>query len=117
MVMQGEGLLHTEPVAAPSCLCCAPDSPPAIPSHTGDSTAIPGPQGVRYTLHSAIPALCQRVKAPLAVIAKAPVLDSLLQHPVPSRGSISSQKSRLNSASLALTLHCPLIPEVPPGYH
>lgn len=91
--MQGDGLLHTEPMAAPSCLCCAPDSPPAIPSHTEDSIAIPGAQGVCYMLHSALPSLIERVKVSLAVTAKALVLNPLLQHPVPSKGNISSQES------------------------
>lgn len=91
--MEGDGLLHTEPMAAPSCLCCAPDSPPAIPSHTEDSIAIPGAQGVHYTLHSALPSLIERVKVSLAVTAKALVLNPLLQHPVPSQGNISSQES------------------------
>lgn len=61
-------------------------------------------------LHSAVPALIERVKAP-----QAPVLDPLLLYPVPSQGSSQRNPLDIRAASLALTLHHPLI-RVPPGY-
>lgn len=64
-MIEGEEVSHTEPVAAPSWLCCAPDPPCAIPSHAEASTAIPGAQGVWSMLYSTLPALTERVKAPL----------------------------------------------------
>lgn len=57
-------------------------------------------------LHSAVPAVLERVKAPLA-----PIIDPLLQYPVPSQGSSQSSPLDMRAASLALTLHCPVIPE------
>lgn len=57
-------------------------------------------------LHSAVPALIERVKAP-----QAPVLDPLLLYPVPSQSSSQRNPLDIRAASLALTLHHPLIPE------
>lgn len=101
--MEGEEVSHTEPVAAPSWLCCAPDPPCAIPSHAEASTAIPGAQGVWSMLYSTLPALTERVKAPLPD----PLLLCLHRTPSAVRSPLD-----IGAASLALTLHCLLVPAV-----
>lgn len=95
MVKQGQGLLHAQPVAAPSCLHRRPQLPrlPREPGRVSQPCrgrcCCPWAQGAHDVPGRAHPALPRRVRTPPAAVAKAlvcpwPFAERVLQHPAPS---------------------------------